>query len=338
MEEFQTIIIGAGPAGLSCAALLAQSGHKVLVLEKKTLIGPKVCAGGIPYHALVHLQLPEDLLEVSFPAQEVFTPRQNTTITSKLPIISTVNRQQLGQFMAEKAMQAGAVILTDNHVKQIDSTTVETKDQIYSFQNLVGADGSNSAVRRFLHLPRTSVGVGIHYQVPGRLPKMEWHFDPKIFGSGYAWIFPHQDSSSVGAYVEQQEMPANVLKERLDRWAAKQGISLKECQPEAALINFDYRGWHFDNIFLAGDAAGLASAVTGEGMLPAVISGEAVARTIMNPKHLDQALAKLINKHKRHRNMQKTLASNKVICHLLLEMLVLGLRLKAVPFKALEMS
>lgn len=338
MENFHTIIIGAGPAGLSCATILAKQGHNVLVLERKKTIGQKVCAGGIPYHALQHLNLPQDLLEISFPIQHIVTPCQKTKISSALPIISTINRQILGQFMATRATSAGATIKTGTSVTSITSSSVQCKEKTYTFKYLVGADGSSSIVRRFLNIPTTSVGVGIHYRIPGHFSKMEWHFDPRKFGSGYAWIFPHKKIASIGAYAERQEIPPKLLQKRLDAWATKQGISVNNIAPSAALINFDYRGWRFKNIFLTGDAAGLASGVTGEGILPATISGIATAKTILDPCYKDRDFMRLIVKQQRHRNMQKILASNKVICHLALEMLVLGLKTKIIPFKHLEMS
>ena len=47
VKKYDVIIIGAGPAGLSAAKILAENGKTVLVLEKNKVIGPKVCAGGL---------------------------------------------------------------------------------------------------------------------------------------------------------------------------------------------------------------------------------------------------------------------------------------------------
>ncbi len=62
-------------------------------------------------------------------------------------------------------------------------------------------------------------------------------------------------------------------------------LSIEKTKFEAAHINFDYRGFAFGNRFLAGDAAGFASGLTGEGIYPAILSGEEVARGILNKNY-----------------------------------------------------
>ncbi len=345
MQKFDTIIVGAGPAGLSCATSLAQNGAKVLVLEKNKIVGPKVCAGGVPFHALQQLDLPATLYEKSFPVQYVITPAQKAKVKSPRPIITTINRKNLGQHMLQKAVQAGAEVRTGSLVRQIhkkhikcsSASTTGPSTQKIGYNFLVGADGSNSIVRRYLHLPVHKIGAGIQYHVPGSFPQMEWHFAPKMFHSGYSWIFPHKDRASIGAYADRQDLAPRKLQNALHSWASQRGISFNACNPEAALINFDYRGWHFGNIFLTGDAAGLASGLTGEGIVPAILSGEAAAKRILVPNSANAPFSRVLKQHKRHQMMQKLFASNKVICQTSLEVLVLGIRLKLIPLRYIEM-
>ena len=47
MDHYDVVVVGAGPAGLRCGTILAKSGAKVLILERKLHTGDKVCAGGI---------------------------------------------------------------------------------------------------------------------------------------------------------------------------------------------------------------------------------------------------------------------------------------------------
>ncbi|GAJ10239.1 unnamed protein product, partial [marine sediment metagenome] len=47
MTDYDVIIVGAGPGGLSCARHLSDSGLRVLVLEKNDRLGRKICSGEI---------------------------------------------------------------------------------------------------------------------------------------------------------------------------------------------------------------------------------------------------------------------------------------------------
>ncbi len=335
--HFNTIIIGAGPGGLSAAKILAENGQQVLVCERRHRIGPKTCAGGITLSGQ-NQAIPAHLIEKNFPNQQVSSGWQQTTIKHKAPIVSTINREALGQWMAAQAREAGAVIKTDCRVFAIRSRSIQSDHGVFSFDHLIGADGVNSMVRHHLHLPTELVGTGIHYHIPHALPDMVWHLDTNIFNTGYAWIFPQANRSSVGAYCFKDDMGARELKDKLHVWMKDRGIDINGLSARAAKIPFDYRGYQFDNIFLIGDAAGLASGLTGEGILPAIISGEEVARLILNPNHIPTKLDRLIKNHSRHTKILLLSGKSKIHCRFIMESLVLALRLKLIPFSALEMA
>jgi len=337
METFDAVIIGAGPGGLRCATILASHGVTALVLERNESVGPKVCAGGIPYHALAELHIPPELQEANFPTQLIRTPWQQARVHFSEPVITTVNRDCLGAWQLAEALKAGAIIRPATAVTAISNQYVETKTGKIAYRYLIGADGSASVVRRHLGIASRHLGVGINYQVPGRWPEMEWHLDPKVFSSGYAWIFPHRHVTSIGAYADRNDLTATTLHRRLLAWAKTRSIDLSGVKAQAALINFDYQGWNFNPIFLVGDAAGLASGFTGEGIFPAIVSGETVAYTILDPNYQPTRLNRLLKRQSLHNRLQKFYTGNKVICQISLEMLVLAIRLKIIGFEVLEM-
>jgi len=339
MAEYHTIIIGAGPAGLACATALARAGKKVLVMERNRRIGPKVCAGGITWSGISN-RVPAGLIERSFPDQKVVTPWQETTISARQPLVSTISREALGQWMLEEARTAGAEIRTSSAIKNFSGNRLRTVHDEFAFRFLVGADGSGSTVRRLLGIPTNRVGVGINYFVPGDFPAMEWHLDAKLFGNGYAWVFPHRQKASIGAYCIRGNLSPTLLLKNLHLWSAKHGINLDRGRGKttSALINWDFRGWRFGNCFLAGDAAGLASPLTGEGIYPAIVSGEEIARTILDPEYESVAMHKLLRRHRLHRRVVYFTGENRWACRLVMESLVLALRTGLVPFTALEMA
>ncbi|MDH3393526.1 MAG: NAD(P)/FAD-dependent oxidoreductase, partial [Desulfobulbaceae bacterium] len=233
MQQFDTIIIGGGPGGLSCATALAEKGVRVLLLERKRRIGAKVCAGGVTWSGLGS-KLPKELIQRSFPTQKISSPWQSVSINSTTPIISTVNREQLGRHMAEKAQKAGVEIISGVSVRKIHSQHVTTSDTSFGYRYLVGADGSCSLVRRFLGIPTESIGIGINCQIKQTFDDMEWCLDSKLFGCGYAWIFPHRDSTSVGAYVDRRCMNAGALMDSFRRWCGQRQIEISSAKKQAS--------------------------------------------------------------------------------------------------------
>ena len=337
MQSFSVIIVGAGPGGLACASLLADHGIDVLLLERKAKVGPKVCGGGITWEGLIK-RVPEHLIEGAFPSQHIRSNYQHTVIQSPDPIIATIRREVLGEWMCQQAEAAGAVIKTSCVVNRIGHDSISTSRGDFKYRYLVGADGSSSIVRKYLRLDTEKVGVGIHFQVPGNFNKMEWHLNSALFNNGYGWIFPYQNMASVGVYgVKPHNNPKKMLA-NLKQWAKQQNISIDGLKPKAGLINFDYRGWHFGNKMLIGDAAGLASGLTGEGMYSALVSGETAARVILDPEYDCHALQLLIKKQQKHQHIVKFSAKHALINITLMEILILALRTKLLPFSMLEMA
>lgn len=337
-SSFHTIVIGAGPAGLSCATTLAQAGRPVLLLERHQRIGPKVCAGGLPASTLALLDLPPALLEHRFSRQLIRSGWQRVELTAPAPLVCTVDREKLGQWMAARAAAAGVTIMSGVTAQGIDRGAVRTSNGVFHHDYLVGADGSSSLVRRFLGLPTTRIGIGLHHQLPGDFDAMAWHLSPRHFGNGYAWVFPHRASASIGAYSACGDLPPRLLQEKLHHWATKYGIDLTPAPPRAARISFDYRGWRFGTIFLVGDAAGLASGLTGEGIYAALLSGEIAARTILDPAYTDRRFVALLRRHRLHERILTLAGRNRFSCSLILETLVAALRCGLFDHTALELG
>jgi geranylgeranyl reductase len=273
MAKYDVVIVGAGPAGLKAAELLAKNNKKVLVLEKNKVVGPKVCAAGITTKDLKYI--PKDILERKFDSV-VFVSKKRKKVKH---LLFTTKRETLGKYQLKIAKKAGAIIKTNSLVKKIKKNSI-IADKEYYFDYLIGADGSDSVVRRHLKLKTEQIALAIQYKIKKHYKDIEFHFDTKKYGPWYAWIFPHKDFTSIGTGATINN--TKNLRKKLDDFAKKNNFNIKNAKFEAALINADYQGYKFDNIFLAGDAAGLANPITGEGIYQALASGEEVARKILD--------------------------------------------------------
>lgn len=289
--KFDVIIIGAGPAGLSCAESLKNSKLKVLILEKNKIIGPKVCGGGLTFLDK-QFNLPLNKSRI-FKKQATYL-NKNRSVVNLINPLRTMSRSDLGEFMVSKISDAKNItIKKDIFVKEIGGNTITTSDGKYYFDFLVGADGSNSIVRKHLNLP-SKYYMGIQYILPKIMQEMAWFLNPKSIGSGYGWIFPHINYTSVGVFFDPKKITATIAKRALDNFLSEQKIDARDAKLEAAPINCKYVGLKFKNIFLAGDAAGLASACTGEGIAYAITSGEEIGKMILNEDFNPARIKKII--------------------------------------------
>lgn len=341
--DYDVIIVGAGPGGLACGKVTASHGLSTLIIERNNQIGRKVCAGGITWNGLLR-EIDQDISENQFRTQHIFTRNQKVSLSARDPIIATVNRQVLGQYMLSNAQQVGVEVLKNTRVVSIQPTSLDCIDdstgrkQTFKYKTLVGADGSTSIVRRSLHLSTDAIGVGINHQIPEVMKEMQWHLDSHLFKSGYAWVFPHKYSTSIGAYVDSRIMKPKLLQKNFKSWACSKGFELHQSRGQAEFINFDFKGYHFGNRYLIGDAAGLASGLTGEGIYPAIVSGQEIAKEICGSGSTSNTMRRLMRNHRKHKTMVSLAGKNDFLSSLLTESVTFFLKHGIINFSSAEMA
>lgn len=304
-QKCEVVIIGAGPAGLAAGKKLAENGKKVIILEKGGVIGRKVCAGGLTGKELNSI-FPKSLVSRKFSRGIVHVGTKKFEIPVPELSIATCDREKLGSFLAEVAAKAGAVIKTKTEVARINQDHVtDTQGVNYFFNYLIGADGSNSLVRKSLKLTTKKIGPTLQYRIPKIFKDIEIFFDLKNLGPAYIWIFPHEKFTEIGTGSLNGSMPFKTVREYFLRWLKERRINTENALLRSAPINCDYQGFQFGKIFLTGDASGFTDAFTGEGIYPAIISGEEAARKILEPDYsLDQIQKLLLQKRKKEKPLR----------------------------------
>lgn len=279
-SRFDVVIIGAGPAGISCAQALAGSSLSVLMLEKSETIGPKICAGGLTRMA-AQFGVPGDRAR-SFHEQVVcLDDLPPFRIVLRHPMI-TVNRTDLAlHHLTGLDRTANVEIAAGTKATRLSDGAVWTDRGVFSFRFLVGADGSQSIVRKHLGLP-SRFGIGLYYEVPRLSDEVRFHFRPGIVRSGYLWAFPHRDCTNVGIGFNPDRLTAGLAKVILQQYVKELGFASEGARLRGGTISHLYRGCRFGNVFLAGDAAGLASKASGEGIPFALVSGREIGRAILD--------------------------------------------------------
>ncbi|MCK4806752.1 MAG: geranylgeranyl reductase family protein [Candidatus Aegiribacteria sp.] len=293
-----TLIVGGGPAGVSCAWKLATFSIPCILIDKASFPRDKVCGGALSERAaeilitsgiLSNNEL-EDLTLKEHRTLSLWNRDEllRTYISQDAPV-RIISRRKFDSVLLDKAASAGAFIVTGDTVVSVDSSSVTTSSgKNYPCSNLVGADGCNSLVRRFIAGKRSKgTGMGLEYLIPltdlNEIPEgLQIHFG--YIPYGYIWVFPDSEKVNIGAgAVGSPASPSNIT-EALNGFLEARGISCDKYQLQGAPIpsrELD-RNLGKGNIYLAGDAAGLVDHVSGEGIGHAVQSGFLVADCILS--------------------------------------------------------
>lgn len=301
-QFYDVVIVGAGPAGLSCAKTLAGSHLSVLVIDRKDQPGVKACGGGIT-HLAAGFDLPDDKIR-TFEKQTVFLNRLRFTFRLAHPL-KTISRAHLADFQFNELKNAQNIrLLYPVKVLKIHQNELETNLGNFAFTWLVGADGATSKVKKFLGLP-SAFRAGFFTKVKLPKPTFFWYVNPRGMGSAYIWAFPHLGHSNVGIYYNPAALSPVLAKEMLRRFLSKKGFDEKNALIRGGVVNGLYSGSEFENVFLAGDAAGLAILSSGEGISTALISGQEVAMKILDPQYQMPQLQQLVRVKRRQEKLHR---------------------------------
>jgi geranylgeranyl reductase family protein len=304
--DYDVIVVGGGPGGSTAARFCAKAGLKTLIIEKERLPRYKPC-GGCLSTKTVHL-LGFDLSPVVentiYGAKFTYCSKDPFVIESKDPIAFLVMRDRFDQLLVNKALEDGAAILEGEKVKKIEEKSggVEVelgKGRKFHCRYLIGADGAESTVARFLPLPpqrNDGNGMAIESEIAFdssiHFPQKELQFINLDFGrvpNGYGWVFPKREWLSVGIGGMYRETKRMNLRQHLKSFIKgldyiPEGKAGKVMGHRLPSFYDEEQKVSQGRILLVGDAAHLMDPLQGEGIYYAVQSGMLAGEAIMEWK------------------------------------------------------
>ncbi len=293
--NYDIVIVGGGPAGLSAAWSAAKSGTKVAVLERDEARGQNVRTSGVTWIKEarsfgISPQYYNPIKNYAF-----YSPNNVIMKKSKEAEVAVLDVRKTYQYLAYEAAKAGAeiflrtnvtdIIKQDGKLAGVKATSLKEDLTFYSkviidasgFYSIVGkATGLVSQWKRF--------GAGAEYEAyVEKLDPQTWYLmvGQNYSPAGYAWIFPlGENKARIGVGIgkpESQEDATQRLQELLEK-KPKPLDTMGKIVP----IEFHYglipnEGLRpsavDDNLILVGDSAGQANPLVLEGIRYAIEFG-----------------------------------------------------------------
>jgi len=181
--------------------------------------------------------------------------------------------------------------------QNIDGVLVKTDKREYRSRFLIGADGASGLVARTFGLNGDiEWGMAWEAEVKSTPEILQKYYDTVFldwgtFPGGYAWIFPKNDHFSIG--IGGPAHMANRMPEYYKTFINSTDIPVVTTisnRSHPLPVRTNKGQFHSGRVLIAGDAAGLTDALTGEGIYWAVKSGMMAAEIIkerMNEKIFD---------------------------------------------------
>ncbi len=297
---FDVAVIGAGPAGTAAAFALLEKGLKILLLDKYSFPRKKACAGGITpkgYH-LFQYDISPVVKRECRAVNIIDQSRKSFLIRDQNTICYMTKRQDLDLFSLNKVMEKGAQFRVIKEIRSIIETPhfveINAGKDRFKASYLIGADGANSIVRRFLTKHRfweKQMAIEADIKVD-RPDGYSMEFDFSKIRNGYFWIFPKDDHVNIGIYSNDSH--AKLQTRQLFEYAAQRFFARKLEAVKGYPIctgGVSYRP-DSNRILLAGDAAGMAEPLLGEGIYFAVKTGQEAAAAILESREAYHVFAK----------------------------------------------
>jgi digeranylgeranylglycerophospholipid reductase len=290
-SQYDVVVIGGGPGGLMAASELASRGHHVIVLEEHPSIGrPVHCTGVLGYEAFSELDLPQDtILALSTAAAFRHENGEPVLVETERIIAAIVDRATFDARLAERAIAAGAIVLTGSRVDTLtvgdDGVTVQVRDRDtpISARVCVLACGANYRFNQELGLgvPRAFVQTAQVEMPFAKLPRIDVRLGRSIAPGGFAWAVPFERAGvphvRLGLFCDS-EAPRR-FRAFADGMAAEASVDPATI-PEARLKMLPLgpvRRTVTDRVVAVGDAAGMVKPTTGGGIYYSLLSGRLAA-------------------------------------------------------------
>jgi digeranylgeranylglycerophospholipid reductase len=294
-EQYDVIVVGAGPAGSTVARFAAASGASVLMLEKDRDVGyPVRCGEAVSHEGVVQFIQPDPKWIAATVTRFKLVAPNGKSVIPKLDGIGYVLERRIFDYeLAKLAAQEGAEVITkayvydllkDSHGKAvgvkalIKDTPIEIRSRV-----VVGADGVESRVGKWAGIDTTchihdmeSCAQMTISGIDAEQDCLDFYFGDAIAPGGYLWVFPKgKGTANVGIGINVEEAKKKSAIRYLQEF-------VEHKYPNAAMLTHIAGGVPCgktcdtlvkNSVMLVGDAGHQVNPTSGGGIVSGMIGG-----------------------------------------------------------------
>tara|TARA_B100000959_G_scaffold153056_1_gene160464 strand:- start:88833 stop:90035 length:1203 start_codon:yes stop_codon:yes gene_type:complete len=288
VDQYDVIVIGAGPIGGYLAKCLNGHGHSVLLIEEHAEIGrPFQCAGLVNPTAMEKVSLYESVLTEIWGANIHSPGGIPISIGDKSTIRTySVCRKLFDEGVVLQAINSGTDLLLSTKAvgAEISDDRVVVKlesnyeNRSVSAKLLCGADGAHSWVRRYFKMGRPiEMMIGFQTEVTGydgESGMLDMYTGSNVAPGFFSWAIPTGETTRIGTWSKPKIMDNKSSEEYLISLQSDIGLNERfqgcreigrYCGPvPSGIVNRIAR----PRVVLFGDAAGICKPTTGGGIGP----------------------------------------------------------------------
>ncbi len=290
-NHYDVLIVGAGIAGVSSAINLKKLNNKlkVLVIDKNKFPRNKLCAGYLTKKSVNYLEKlglnVEDINYKLVKGLSIFYKykRRMHANNHGLYCQELVDRTILDYKLFEKLYDYDIDVIENVKIEffsEKENLVTLSNNKEYTFENIIFADGEMGYSSKYNEEKKKYFAMQINFKYKCD-PKIDMFF--AIAKKGYAWCASSGEYVNIG-FCDIYDKNTN-YKKIFEDFVEKLGYKdyLNENETKGFFVPFGIKkNKIINNIYLVGDAVGAVDPLTLAGISYALMSGEYVAKSIIN--------------------------------------------------------
>lgn len=298
--DYDVIVVGAGPAGLSTAKTIGEKGLSCLVVEKSKEIGYPVRTSGASWvDEIKNLGIPETCFN---PVHNIslIGPTKEANFAFKEAVACILDVTEVNRFLASQAKNNGVEIKLGTDAKNpllsegnVEGVEVISKNSIERLKCkvVVDASGLNATLLKKLGLLKywERIGLGVQYDIESPNIDRDWlglYMGNEFIPSGYGWFFPWKENRArVGLGIIRPDSYQNPLSYMDTFMNSNRLPNIKDCKIMGREVGVfpcagPLQATVLNGFLAVGDAVGQGSPLHGEGIRYAIKFGTIAGSTI----------------------------------------------------------